>query len=73
MLHKGDVQPPKRLEEHLATYFPDVDVSTFDWVRDPFTVDLPATAVEQLIELRQNSSGITFASDSGGILVWSKR
>ena len=51
MLHKGDVQPPELLEEHFTTYFPDVDVSTFDWVRDPFTVDLPATAVEQLIEL----------------------
>ena len=46
----------RRLEEHFATYFPDVDMTKFDWVRDPFhcdagTVDLPATVVEQLIEL----------------------
>ena len=45
----------KRLEEHLATHFRDVDVSKFDWVRDPFPCDagavhLPATAFEQLIE-----------------------
>jgi len=46
----------KCLEEHFATYFPDLDMSKFDWVRDPFhcdasSVDLPVIAVEQLIEL----------------------
>lgn len=46
----------KRLEEHFATYFQDVDMSKLEWVRDPFhcnagAVDLPTTAVEQLIEL----------------------
>lgn len=46
----------KLLEEHFATYFQYVDVSKFDWVRDPFhcgagTVDMPATTVEQLVEL----------------------
>ena len=29
----------KCLEEHIATYFPDVDMSKFDWVRDPFHCD----------------------------------
>ena len=37
------------LEEHFATYFPDVDMSKFDWVRNPFhcdvrAVDIPANA-----------------------------
>ncbi|KAJ3595518.1 hypothetical protein NHX12_004821 [Muraenolepis orangiensis] len=46
----------KCLEEHVTTYFPGLDMSKFDWVIDPFlsdagSVDLPASAIEQLIEL----------------------
>ncbi|KAJ3588490.1 hypothetical protein NHX12_012082 [Muraenolepis orangiensis] len=46
----------KCLEEHFTTYFPGLDMSKFDWVIDPFlsdagSVDLPASAIEQLIEL----------------------
>lgn len=49
----------ERLEEHFATYFPDVDMSKFEWVRNPFhcdvsAVDLPATAIEQLIDMSRD-------------------
>lgn len=52
---RGDVQPPETPKRALHHLFPRCG-HKFDWVRDPFhcdtgAADLPATAVEQLIEL----------------------
>ncbi|MGH0127157.1 UNVERIFIED_CONTAM: hypothetical protein FKN15_055997 [Acipenser sinensis] len=59
-----NVQPPTQvIAEHLsrlngqfASFFPDLDMSKYDWLQNPFqcnpdTVDLPAAEIEQLIEI----------------------
>lgn len=64
-----------RLAERFASYFPDVSVAKYDWVRNPYRINplqLEEPFVEELIELKSSRDMEALFSSSTLTQFWSK-